>query len=793
MRAMGRFLARQLRARPLAVCALCFLGGVVLAQASRLSFRTALAAFAAFFGATRLLRPPMRRSVSATLLVGIALLAGILRAQLAMDAVPRVYTQYNKPMVGRVVSEPFTHPTSGRVISKFRLETLGGAPSKLCVRLYLRGDEAPLSDIAYGQRLSLTGHIWANDPVTNPHEFDFGAFLRRDGMAAMATAKIEDVAVVETVVDLQTHVIAARDALSRRIDALFPAHAPLVRALLLGDRSQLSEEQREAFRDTGTAHLISISGLHVTVLAGALAALLGLFMNRRAASVAAAVLLVPYGAVIGFPPAFVRALIMFGVYSLAPVVGLPSDGVTRLGAALLATLLLRPLAATDAGFVLSYSAAAGLILLAPPLERLLRLDRLRERIPPRARPWRQLHLRVPLAIGGVLVASLAAQLAILPAVVAFFGVQPLLALPFNLVCVPLCLMGYLLALAAMVLSFAAMPVARAAAQAAGALFGPMLSVTRLSAQLPLATVRVGRYPALLALLHGAIAVAASDLSLLKPRLRRALPLALVLVAGLSSLVAFARNWNFRIVFLDADQADCAVVTTRGHTWLVDAGDTYSPAADYLSATALSLDGVFLSHPHQDHAGGLMDVLTAFTPKAVYVPAGWFGAEGVPDAVTEGIGLARERGIEIVELAAGDEIALSDEAVLRVYNPAPGAVVEDVNDLSTLALISVRGHGALFTGDLTADGEPRQLPDADVLKVAHHGADNATSARFLRATTPEIAVVSVGENSFGHPARETLERLEAVGARTLLTRDCGAVTLRLCRDEWQVKTFLEASR
>ena len=792
MKTLGRFLQRQLRARPLAVLSLCFLAGVLIAGRWQLPVRRGFAAWAACFGASRLLRPGARRRVTGIMLVGVALLAGMLRMQLALDAVPQVRTMYSMPMVGRIVSEPFTNPKTGRVISKFRLETLGDRPSKLCLRLYLRGDEAPLAEIDYGQRLSLTGHIWANDPVTNPHEFDFGAYLREDGMSAMATAKIEDVTVLETKTNLRSHAIAARKALMKRIDALFPAHAPLVNALLLGDRSQLSEEQREAFRESGTAHLISISGLHVTVLAGALAALLGLFLNRRIAAVLAALLLVPYGAVIGFPPAFVRALMMFAVYSLAPVAGLPSDGITRLGAAMLVYLMIDPLAVTDAGFVLSYGATAGLILLVPPLEKLLRLDRLRLKIPKHPKPLEALHLRFPLYLGEVLAASLAAQLAILPGVIAFFGVQPLLSLPFNLFCVPLCMVGYLLALAAVGASFLWLPAARLVARGAEALFGPMLAVTRLSDRLPVAGVRLGRYPLALVLVHGAIVVAASELSRLKPRLRRVLPLALVLVAGISSLWTFARNWPFRIVFLDAGQADCAVVTTHGHTWLIDTGDTYTPVADYLSATALSLDGVFLSHPHQDHAGGLMDVLNAFTPDVVYVPAGWFGVESVAPAVSEGIERARDMGIEIRELAAGDAVPLSGEALLTAYNPVPGRAVEDVNDLSTLALIEVNGHTALFTGDLTIDGEPEVVPDTEVLKVAHHGADNATSQRFLRACTPEIAVVSVGENSFGHPAPETLRFLADIGAETFLTRDRGAVTLTLRGDAWRVQTYLEAT-
>ena len=796
MRTAGRFLARQLRARPLAAFSLCFLAGALLAGRFHMPTEHLAAAAMALIAAALPLgafgRRRRRQAALLALAAGVAL--GGLRLNLALDAVPAVRrTLYSVPMEGWIVSEPYTNPVTGRVISKFRVDTLDGEPANLCVRLYLRGDAEPLSAIDCGQRLSLTGHIWANDPVTNPYEFDFAAYLRRNGMSAMATAKIEDAAVLATRRDAGTVIVDVRRALSRRVDALFPGSAPLVRALLLGDRSQLSEELRDSLRETGTAHLICISGLHVTVLASALAALFGLFMGRRRANALAVLLLVPYGAMIGFTPSFLRALLMFAVLSFAPAAGRNSDGVTRLCAAMLACLMLRPLSVTDAGFVLSFSATAGLILLLPPLERLFGVARIDARIPDRSPLWVAPGWRLAAYLLKLLCASLAAQLASLPAVVAFFGVQPLLSLPFNLVCVPLCMLGYLLALAALLVSCASMAAAALPALAADRLLSLMSEVTRMGGSLPLTAVRVGRYPLALILLHGAIMLAASELSRVSQRLRSALPLALLLVAALSTGLTFARSWPFRIVFLDADQADCAVVTTRGHTYMIDTGDTYTPAADYLSATCLKLDGVFLSHPHQDHAGGLTDVLTMFRPGAIYVPEGWTLDETTSMAVVEGMALAEGMGVPVVPLSTGDSVPLSEAATLTVYGPDPAHPPELVNDLSMLALVESGGHGALFTGDLEITGEPEAIPRAEVLKVAHHGSGDATSPRFLEACDPDIAVISVGDNSFGHPDPDVVARLEASGAQTLLTRKLGAITLTLWNGAWRVHTYLEASR
>ena len=782
------FLPRQARSRPLATLAAAFMLGVLAASGHPLPL-VACAALLALGGAACFALRKRRRAL-ALMLLPMGFIAGMLRVTLALDAAPVVETRYSAQMVGRVVGQPYANPDTGRLIAPFQLESVDGEPSALRVRLYLRDDEPPITGIACGQRLNLTGHLWKPDPVTNPYEFDFGAFLRRQGLSAYATAKLKDVEVLDARRDIQTAIVEVRQAVSDRIDALFPQSAALMRALSLGDRSLLSDELRESLNRTGTAHLISISGLHVTVLAALLALLLGRFLPRRAASLAAALMLIPYGALIGFGAPFARALTMFALLCLAPAVGLPSDPVTRLGAALLGYLLVNPLCVADAGFALSFSASAGILLLMPPLSSLFGIDALRNRKPSPSLP-RRLAARARRYVLSLLCASLAAQLATLPAVIAFFGVQSVVSLPFNLVCVPLCMLGYVTGLVALLVSIVCAPLAALIARVPDALFALLTDITRYSARIPAALVRLGRYAPALVAVHWLIVLAASELSRVRRSLRRFVPVALLIVAGFASLLTFARAWPFSVVFLDADQADCAVVTTRGHTYLVDAGDTYTPAADYLNATCLHLDGVILSHPHQDHAGGLEDVLESFTPDAIYVPEGWFEAEGVSEAVTRGIDRARDLGVPIRELAAGDAVALSQAARLDVYAPARGERYDEINDMSMMALISCGEHSALFTGDLSAEAEPEVIPGAEILKVPHHGSAKAASDRLLASCAPEIAVISVGENNFGHPAEETLEKLDACGAKVLTTRELGAITLTLRGDAWRINSYLEA--
>ena len=789
MRRNDFFLFRQVHARPLAATAAAFLLGLIAARSHPLPALACVGALGIAVLLAVSLRSHRRAFALLLLLAGFA--AGMARMTLALDAIPVVEEQRSVEMVGRVVSEPFLNPNTGRLISKFQLQSVDGEPSNLTIRLYIR-DETPVNAdfVEYGQNLQLTGHIWKADPVTNPYEFDFGEYLNRQGLAAYATAKLEDVTPMEIRRDAMSAFIDARRAISSRIDALFPGNAALVRALVLGDRSLLDDEFRESLNRTGTAHLISISGLHVTVLAALLSMVLGLFMNRNRANVAAVLLLIPYGALIGFNAPFVRALIMFALLCFAPLAGHPSDSITRLAVALLGYLLVHPLAVGDAGFVLSFSASAGILLLMPPLMSLTGITGLGRRRE-KAAGLKRLGLNLAYYFPSLLCASLAAQLATLPAVVAFFGVQPMLSLPFNLVCVPICMLGYMLALAALILSAVWLPLGMLTAKAPDWLFTLLVSATRFSTRLPAAGAHFGRYPGWLVLIHWMVILAASDLSRISLRVRRWMPFAVLALAGVSALVSFARAWPFAVIFMDAGQADCAIVHTRGHTYLFDAGDTYTPAADYLNATCLRLDAVFLSHPHQDHAGGLADVLSNFRPGVIYVPEGWYSPEDTSPAVTEAMDLAGNMGIPIVELRAGDSLSLDGRMKVDIFSPVRGENYDEVNDMSMLALLSCDGRRVLFTGDLSAEGEPALIPDADVLKVAHHGSAKATSTRFLEAVTPDIAVISVGENNFGHPSQNTLDKLDGIGARTLITRDLGMITLTPEDEGWHIETFLEA--
>lgn len=778
---------RALYTRPLTLFAALFGLGVLFAMDGRLPLWALLLCGAGLLLAYALLRLGGRQC--AALVAAAAVFLGAARMTQAVNAQPVVEDRFSVTISGTVADSPFVDAEIDRLTCRLTDVHAGGEPLGYDIRLYLRGSETALRTVSPGQTVTATAHLWAPDRSGNPGGFDFSAYLWRNGVAAYATANLADAEITGDPHGLAAALHAARSAMGERIDSLFPRSAQLVRALLLGDRGDMDERLRESFDRAGVTHVLSISGLHITLLAMALMSLLGLFLPRRWAFWVSLAVIVLYGALVGMAASVLRAILMYAALGAGQALGRPTDTLTRLALAFLLLLVWNPLYIADAGFVLSFSASSGMVCLSPALSRVLRVDKLRApgySLRPSALCRRAAHY-----LASLLCATLAAQLATLPAVIAYYGELPLLATLGNLVIVPLMLAGMYLSVVALLLSAIWLPLGAAAAPAADLTLHLSAQLTHLCAALPLNALALPAFPGWLTALYVCAVAAISEFSRLRKRLRTWLLLALPALACVAVLLPGPQG--LQIVFLDAGQADAAVVLAEGEAYLVDVGLESSPADDYLAYMGLAPRAVFLSHPHEDHAGGLGEVLDNCPPETIYIPAGWYDVEA-DEGVNAALERARAMGVDIVELAAGDAVQLSANVVATALHPARGTETGgDANGISLLLKVDYGRASALFTGDLEMTEEPGPMPDVDVLKVPHHGSDNASSLRLLHSASPSAAVISVGAgNAYGHPAESLLGRLEGTGARVLRTDRDGAVTARLYEDgSVEISTYFTA--
>jgi len=680
---------------------------------------------------------------------------------------PAVVGQDDILLTGRIASEP----TVREEYTRFTLDSacIGGEALPTRVMLYLYGESTvPLE---FGAQISVPADTYLPSDYDNPFADSYAAYLWQKGIALCASASAKNLTVdAPPGFSIAGLSIGLRMRLQAVVDANYSAEtAPLVSALVLGDRSALPDELYESFKTAGLAHLLAISGLHISCLAVMLDLLLRkLRCPARLTVVLVVFLLILYGSVIGFPASIVRAILMYMLTAGAHLLGRPSDGLTGLSLALIILLVIHPLSIGDISLILSFSSVAGLMcftrLLSP------------RRIPPFITGTAYTCVRW---VCGILAASLSAQLSAIPTVACVFSSLPVYSLLANLPAIPLMTLTLPAAILSVLFGLFCPIAGRIIAFAAELPLKLLVSLTDWISSLPGASFDTPVWPAALILAYLLVCLLASPVSGIRRRIKQLLLCLLpVLSASALLLPATFPTDGLEVLFLDAGQADAAVIRAEDTYYLMDTGEN-SVMADYLSASGIRPAGVFLSHPHADHAGGLEEIIALCPPAVLYIPCLWDEVdadEGVPELLAA----AENAGWLIRPLQAGDILRLSDHVTALVHQPFPG-MTDDANEASLCVSVSIGEGSVLFTGDLTVQGEQAYFPDCDVLKVAHHGAKSSTSRLLLQMTTPSAAVISVGHNSYGHPAPEILDRLAEAGASVYRTDKHGAVSALLGPD------------
>ena len=558
----------------------------------------------------------------------------------------------------------------------------------------------------------------------------------------------------------------------------------LALALICGDRTGIDDTLRASLSMTGLSHLVSVSGLHVSIVTGLSLALFRTRRARRRMLLPAILLAFGYALVTGFAPSAARACIMCAVVLLAEFFGRDADPLTSLSMALAGILLFNPYGIADVGLQLSFLATLALVLFsdkcAAALLRLVRAN-------PEARPRNRLHaaaIRLRLGAARTVAATLSATAVTLPLTAALFRSVSTLAIFTNLLVIPLLAPLLALGLVCAALSLLPLPV-EVVAEPLRLGLEIVAQVARRAARLPFSALDPTDTPVTLLLIFVYALLALKFVTHRFPALKLRVPAGAVAIAVAAALPVCLATLTFSrfsapldIRVLDVGQGQCILISSRGRTVLVDCGgDRYGGAGAY-SAQALkaagvrSLDLLVLTHCHDDHAGGVADLLKMTDVRRVILPR----TEGAYEVVD----LLYEHGVETEIAGRGIQLELG-ELVATLFLPNTGA---EENESGLCVSIAAEGFRTVITGDLPAYYECVYARDAalervDLLVAGHHGSASSTNSVFLGYTEPRYAAISVGaDNPYGHPAAETLERLEAAGCEVLRTDEMGDLRFRI---------------
>jgi competence protein ComEC len=562
-----------------------------------------------------------------------------------------------------------------------------------------------------------------------------------------------------------------RSRVAQQLDARFGEDGPLVRALLIADTRGLAPELRERYTDAGLVHVLSISGMHVGIIGGALLLLVeALRLPAVVGRLAAVAITVLYVLAIGAPPPAVRSAALFTALNIGRILQRPVQVWATFALGALVPLI-EPRTVLDLGWQLSVAGYAGVIVSGKLARRV---------VPEDWRGWRGTLARE-------LIAGVLTTLATAPPVAWHFGRLSLVSPLSNLFAAPVvALLQPTLFLAMLVPSDA---VANLTADASRPMLRALDAVAAGAASLPGAAVVVA--PTALAAVVSIVGVVA----LLVAGWSRHWALPATIAGAALALLAWVpapslgASGEMEIHLIDVGQGDAVAIRTPSGRWvLVDAGRTWSSGdagratvIPYLKRFGGPLALFVLTHPHADHVGGAASVVRALRPAEVRDAAFVAGSAPYQAMLRE----AAYVGARWQRVRPGEHLDI-DGVQLEFLAPDSAWTVSlsDPNAASSIVRARYGAVSILLTGDAESaeetwllDRDPGALR-ATILKVGHHGSRTSTTSAFLEAVGPRLALVSVGAvNSYGHPSPEVMSRLTERGATVLRSDQLGTVVVR----------------
>ncbi len=557
-----------------------------------------------------------------------------------------------------------------------------------------------------------------------------------------------------------------------------PSTAGFVMAELTGDTSEISEGDYTAISEVGLAHLFAVSGLHCAFLISLISFLIPPRRRRLTCGIGIGVL-VFYAIMVGLTPSVVRACIMQSFLLLAPLFKRDSDPMTGLGAALLVILLGNPFAAASISLQLSFAATMGILCISGKIYRV-------------TTAWCKDKKRWLRAIWGFMMAMVASSLGALvftvPLTAYYFNTFDLIAPISSLLCLAAASWNFIVGFVTVLLSLVYLPLAKIVGTLSWLLVHYVLWMSRKLMAFPWHALYFSNPLMKYWLIY---LYAIFGICYFVPGRKRRYAIAVVLAAGMLALTVFLntlpyQSGNLGVMAINVGQGESILLYDDHDAVLVDCGSSNSymdpggRTVDQISSMGYrNLKAIVVTHYHADHTNGLYEVLERIPVDTMYLPE-IEDEYGVKERL---LNIAEEKGIQVEFVEAVSRVPL-DENMLTVYPPVGEG---DLNEQGLSVLCSSGNFDVLITGDM-ADSTERKfvnayhLPDIEALVVGHHGSEHSSCDAFLRAVRPDVAIISVGDNSYGHPSDETLERLALAHIAVYRTDQNGNIQLTVHEGE-----------
>ncbi len=549
-------------------------------------------------------------------------------------------------------------------------------------------------------------------------------------------------------------------------------------AIVAGDKSKIEDDTMNLYRKNGIAHILAISGLHISLIGISIFSLLNKKFSLITSCIISTIFMVCFCIMSGESVSAIRATIMFAMRMVAVIFGKPFDMLSSLSFSAIIILITNPLYLYNSSFLLSFIAIVAIALLGLSVQKYLKLNREKNKF----------------IIS--IISSASVFILTLPIIANSYYEISLYAVLLNLIVIPL--MSFILssAIFSAMLGAISIAISRFAIGIGAFLLDAINMLCVITDKFPYSVIVTGNlsWPKII-LFYCVIALFLLYINT-KTKIKKDGKIKKILICVATYiillLIVFIKipDNKLNITFFDVDQGDGILINTPHNTnILIDGGSTsVTKVKEYRLEGAIKykkiskIDYAIVTHPDYDHISGLLELINdnsagAIKICAVYVPK---IKENENYEILKNA--CKENNISFNNICTGDCIT-EDGLKIRCLHPNKMySNKTSLNAYSTVLDLEYNDFSALFVGDLEDDGEKILLNEGNLhkfnlLKVSHHGSRFSSSKEFLDMVSPKMAIISAGvNNSYGHPHKETLERLSNVGAKVYLTAVTGQIDL-----------------
>lgn len=689
------------------------------------------------------------------------------------------------------------------------VEMENGEKSVSAKRIFVNTEKIP--NVKIGNIIKVRGKLRQFEEATNKGNFDSRKYYLSLGFYGKIEAGTIEIinsdysGIRQGLYELRMEIIERLEKLCSDNNGIFSIinnKNGIIGAIILGDKTDLDSDIKELYSVSGIAHILAISGLHISFIGMAIYRLL----RRRFRFLFSAAVSIPvvlsFGIMSGFGISTIRAIIMFILKIIGEVLGRKYDAITAISLAGLVLLVQNPFVVCNSGFQMSFGAIIAIVLVLPIVEEILNTDN---------------------KIIKVLSANFTISLVMNPILAWNYYELPTFSFLLNIVVVPLMSVVIVSSIVGIFCSCIMFGFGKAVIFPGCGILELYTFLCNIINKSSVASIVVGQpkvtiiivyYAILLVVLFGLKNIrtkytrAEKERNIIKKETGLVLEkkakkerrikgqnvkLRLACIVGfllLNCLIYYIPNPGFYITFINVGQGDGILIHgDNGTKVMVDGGSTSEKQVakncivPYLKAEGIgTIDYSIITHTDKDHISGILEILennnsNRIRIKNLVMP----DINMKDDTYNELIEKAKLKKINVLYIKKGDTLSLGKTKIKCIY-PETTTTASDKNDYCTVLSVKNKTSKILLTGDISKEIEEKIKDDIEenytVLKVAHHGSNYSSSEKFLKKVNPKYSIISVGKNnSYGHPGNETMERLRKQGGVIYRTDEKGGITIR----------------